>query len=234
MHEDVTMTPKADITLQKFLCADRAARRERKSLAFSPFSLSREFSKRLRGERGLFWRHASCGLVALLLTTFDVTASGAAEALLRPMKNPVPASAFMLRDMDGKLVSLRDFEGKVVLLNFWATWCTPCRKEMPAMEQLYRTYGTEGLVVVGVSVDRGAPGDVKAFAEKLKITFPILHDRDSIISQLYSNPGVPSSYLIDRQGRIVYRVLGEYDWFSPEARDAVKGLLQKSRKNNEG
>ena len=228
------MIPKADITLQKFLCADRATRREQKSLAFSPFSLSREFSKRLRGERGSFWRRASCGLIALLLTTFGVTASGAAEALLRPMKNPVPASAFMLRDLDGKLTSLDDFEGKVVLLNFWATWCSSCSKEMPAMEQLYQAYRAEGFVIVGVSVDRGAPGDVKAFAEKLKITFPILHDRDSIISQLYSNPGVPVSYLIDRRGRIAYRVLGEYDWSSPEARTAVKTLLQGTGRGSEG
>ena len=146
------------------------------------------------------------------------------------MKSPLPASAFMLRDLNGKLVSLGDFDGKVVLLNFWATWCSPCRKEMPAMEQLYQTYAAEGFVIVGVSVDQGAPGEVKAFAEQLKITFPILHDRDSIISRLYSNPGVPSSYLIDRQGRIAYRVLGEYDWFSAEAREAVKGLLKAAIK----
>lgn len=206
----------------------------RKGLAFPPFALSRGFFIRLRSDWGIFLRYARKGLAALLLIAFGMTAAGAAGATLRPMKNPIPASTFMLRDLDDKLVSLRDFEGKVVLLNFWATWCTPCRKEMPAMEQLYQTYSAEGFVVVGVSVDQGAPGSVKAFAEKLKITFPILHDRDSIISRLYSNPGVPSSYLIDRQGRITYHVLGEYDWFSPEARDAVKGLLQKSRKNNEG
>src|SRR3989338_8003741 len=167
------------------------------------------------------------GLVTLLLIALSATASGAADENLRPMKNPVPASAFMLRDLNGKLTSLGDFEGKVLLLNFWATWCANCIKEMSAMQQLYQTYSTEGLVVVGVSVDRSAPSEVKAFAEKLKISFPILHDRDSIISRLYSNPGVPVSYLIDRQGRIAYRVLGEYDLFSPHAREAVKGLLQE-------
>jgi peroxiredoxin len=171
------------------------------------------------------------GLIALLLAAFSVSAVTASAGELRPVKNPAPASAFMLRDLNGKLVSLSDFEGKVVLLNFWATWCSSCRKEMPAMEQLYQTYSTKGLAIVGVSVDQASPGDVSAFAEKLKITFPILHDRDSIISRLYSNPGVPSSYLIDRQGRIVYRVLGEYDWFSPEARNTVQALLEEARKN---
>jgi hypothetical protein len=68
----------------------------------------------------------------------------------------------------------------------------------------------------------------------LKLTFPVLHDRDSIISRLYNNPGVPVSYLLDREGRIVYRVLGEYDWYSPEARETVKALLQETRKNSEG
>lgn len=167
------------------------------------------------------------GFAALLLIAFSITASGAADEKLRSMKNPVSASAFMLRDLNGKLTSLGDFEGKVLLLNFWATWCANCLKEMPALQQLYQTYSAEGLAVVGVSVDHGAPGEVKEFAEKLKISFPILHDRDSIISRLYSNPGVPVSYLIDRQGRIAYRVLGDYDWFSPQARDAVKGLLQE-------
>src|SRR3989338_6391370 len=164
---------------------------------------------------------------ALLLIALSTTASGAADEKLRPVKSPVPASAFMLRDLNGKLTSQGDFEGKVVLLNFWATWCANCIKEMSAIQQLYQTYSAEGLVVVGVSVDHSAPGEVKAFAEKLKINFPILHDRDSIISRLYSNPGVPVSYLIDRQGRIAYRVLGEYDLFSPHAREAVKGLLQE-------
>lgn len=154
-------------------------------------------------------------------------ASGAAGVPLKPAKNLLPADNFTLRDLNGKLVSLKGFEGRVVLLNFWATWCSPCLKEMPTMERLYQAYSAKGLVVVGVSVDRSGPGAVREFAQKLKITFPILHDRDMLTSGHYSNPGVPSSYLIDRQGRIAYRVLGEYDWFSSEAREAVNALLRK-------
>lgn len=171
------------------------------------------------------------GLIALSLSAISV-AAGAGE--LRPLKNPSPASAFMLRDVDGKLVSLRDFEGKVVLLNFWATWCANCRKEMPAMERLYQSLRADGFAIVAISVDQAATEKVKAFAEELKLTFPVLHDRDSIISRLYSNPGVPVSYLVNREGRIVYRVVGEYDWYSPEARETVKALLQGSSKNSEG
>ena len=189
---------------------------------------------RLRSDWGIFLRPARKGLAVLLLLAFAMTAFGAQKGELRPMKNPAPASAFMLRDLDGKLTSLADFEGKVVLLNFWATWCANCRSEMPAMERLYQSLRADGFEIVAISVDQVSTEKVKAFAEELKLTFPVLHDRDSIISNLYSNPGVPVSYLIDRQGRIVYRVLGEYDWYSPEARGTVKTLLQETSKNSEG
>lgn len=165
----------------------------------------------------------------LLLASLGAAAFDAAGGPLLPVKNPVPADVFTVRDLSGKLVSLGDFKGKVVLLNFWATWCAPCAKEMPSMERLYQAYGAKGLVIVGMSVDTGAPHDVKAFAQKLKVTFPILHDRDSIVSRHYSIPGVPVSYLIDRKGRVAYRVLGEYDWFASEAHEAVKALLQGNR-----
>ena len=174
------------------------------------------------------------GLIALLLSVVGVATVTASAGELRPLRNPAPADAFMLRDVDGKLTSLADFEGKVVLLNFWATWCANCRKEMSAMERLYQSLRAEGFEIVAISVDQVSAEKVKAFAEELKLTFPVLHDRDSIISSLYSNPGVPVSYLIDRRGRITHRVLGEYDWFSQEARTAVKGLLQEKHKAHEG
>jgi peroxiredoxin len=164
-------------------------------------------------------------LAALLFAAAVGAAAPEAAAPLLPMRNPVAADAFTVRDLSGKAVSLGEFKGKVVLLNFWATWCAPCAKEMPSMERLYQAYRAKGLVIVGMSVDTSAPQEVKAFAQKLKITFPILHDRDSIVSRHYSIPGVPVSYLIDRKGRVAYRVLGEYDWFAPDAHEAVKALL---------
>lgn len=179
-------------------------------------------------------RFIRLGLIALLISAFGVATVTAAAGKLQPVKNPAPASAFTLRDANGKLTSLADFEGKVVLLNFWATWCVNCRKEMPAMERLYQSVRADGFEIVAVSVDRVSTEKVKAFAQELKLTFPVLHDRDSIISSLYSNPGVPVSYLIDRRGRITHRVLGEYDWSSTEARAAVKGLLQETGSSNEG
>lgn len=94
------------------------------------------------------------------------------------------------------------------------------------MQQLYQAYKDKGLEIVAVSVDTASTGEVRAFVEELGLTFPVLHDRDSLVSRLYSNPGVPSSYLIDPQGKVAYRVLGEYDWFGENAKNTVEKLLQ--------
>ena len=166
-------------------------------------------------------------LVLLLPLVFTVHAAEAKPgAELRAVKRPIPATDFYLRDLDGKLVRLSDFHGKVLLLNFWATWCPPCRKEMPAMQQLYQAYRDKGLEIVAVSVDTTSPAELRAFVNELGLTFTVLHDRDSLVSRLYSNPGVPSSYLINAQGKLAYRVLGEYDWFGENAKNTVEKLLQ--------
>lgn len=98
------------------------------------------------------------------------------------------------------------------------------------MQQLYQAYRDKGLEIIAVSVDTAPTARVKAFVEKLGLTFTVLHDRDSLISRLYSNPGVPSTYLIDSQGKLAYRVLGEYDWTSEKATMTIKALLQAVNK----
>jgi peroxiredoxin len=145
---------------------------------------------------------------------------------LRPIKGMVTAADFILKDLSGKPVRFSEFKGKVVLLNFWTTWCPPCRVEMPAMERLYQAYRDDGLVVVAVSMDRSPADKVKAFVEELGLNFPVLHDRDERVARLYSVPGVPTSYIVDARGRIMYRALGEYDWFGPTAKSTVEDLLR--------
>ena len=93
------------------------------------------------------------------------------------------------------------------------------------MEQLYRAYKDRGLVVLAVSQDQAPLATVRSFAEELKLSFPVWHDRDGLVGKQYSVPGVPASYLIGRDGRIAWRVLGEYNWYSPEAHAAVETLL---------
>jgi peroxiredoxin len=122
-------------------------------------------------------------------------------------------------------VSLEDYRGSVTLVNIWATWCLPCRDEMPSMETLYDSLATRGFRIAAVSIDEGSPEDVVAFAQKLGLTFDILHDRDGTIQQLYQTTGVPESFLLDRRGILVKRVIGAHDWSSPANRSTVERLL---------
>lgn len=126
----------------------------------------------------------------------------------------------------GDSVSLRaDYDGKVVLVNVWATWCLPCRLEMPAMERLYQEYKDDGFRIAAVSVDEDSPERVRAFAEELGLTFDILHDRSNLIQPAYQTIGLPQSYLIDKQGKIQLVAIGEERWDSDVHRARVAALL---------
>ncbi len=149
----------------------------------------------------------------------------AAAGELKPVKGAIIAGDFVARDLSGRAVKFAELRGRVILLNFWATWCPPCRKEMPSMERLHQRYKERGLVVLAVSQDQAGSREVKAFADELKLSFPVWHDRDGLVGRQYSIPGVPTSYLIARDGRVAYRALGEYDWNGNEARRAVEALL---------
>ena len=122
-------------------------------------------------------------------------------------------------------VSLEDYRGSVTLVNIWATWCLPCREEMPSMQALYDSLGTRGFRIAAISIDEGSPEDVAAFAGKLGLTFDILHDRSGTIERLYQTTGVPESFLLDRRGILVKRVIGAHDWASPANRSTVERLL---------
>jgi cytochrome c biogenesis protein CcmG, thiol:disulfide interchange protein DsbE len=124
-------------------------------------------------------------------------------------------------------VSLEDYGGSVTLVNIWATWCLPCREEMPSMQKLYDSLNTRGFRIAAISIDEGSPEDVTAFAQKLDLTFDILHDRSGKIEQLYQTTGVPESFLLDRRGILVKRVIGAHDWSSPANIAAVQRLLDQ-------
>jgi cytochrome c biogenesis protein CcmG/thiol:disulfide interchange protein DsbE len=123
-------------------------------------------------------------------------------------------------------VSLREAsEGKVTLVNIWATWCIPCRAEMPAMEKLYKTLGERGFRILAVSIDDGSPADVQSFVTELGLTFDILHDRSGEIQRVFQTTGVPESFLLDRNGVIVKKVIGEHPWSSPSNQRIISDLL---------
>lgn len=119
------------------------------------------------------------------------------------------APPYYARDLAGDSVSIAEFRGKVVLLNVWATWCHPCREEIPYLQSLYEEHGARGFVVAGVSVDTyGQDSDVRAFTQDFGMTYPIWRDPDERIQALYLAFGVPSTYLIDRQGTLRWKHLG--------------------------
>jgi peroxiredoxin len=139
-----------------------------------------------------------------------------------------PAPNFQAIDLATRdSVSLEDYRGSVTLVNIWATWCLPCRDEMPSMQTLYDSLATRGFRIAAISIDEGSPEDVTAFARKLGLTFDILHDRSGKVERLYQTTGVPESFLLDRRGVLVKRVIGAHDWSSPANRGAVERLLEQ-------
>jgi peroxiredoxin len=126
----------------------------------------------------------------------------------------------------GDSVSLHQASnGQVTLVNIWATWCIPCRDEMPAIERLYRELGPKGLRVIAVSIDEGDVRDVASFVNELGLTFEILQDRSGAIQRVYQTTGVPESFLLDKDGLIVKKVIGEHPWGSPSNQRLVADLL---------
>ena len=139
-------------------------------------------------------------------------------------KPPVPAPDFTLENLEGESVRLADFRGKFVLLNFWATWCPPCVREMPSMQRLGKRFKDRPFVVLGISLDtsKDAP-KVKAFIKRLKLTFPMSLDPNSRISEKYGARDLPATFLIDPLGRVILAAKGERDWYSKE----IVGYLEE-------
>ena len=119
-----------------------------------------------------------------------------------------PAPDFKLKTLDGKEVSLSDYRGKVVLINFWATWCPPCREEMPLFERIYRKYKNKGFEILAIGTD-GSVEPVKKFVKEYKLSFPVLFDNANVVA-LYQVQGLPTSFLVGRDGKILKVRLGEY------------------------
>lgn len=139
-----------------------------------------------------------------------------------------PAPDFDLPILDdSKRVRLSDYRGKVVFLNFWATWCKPCKEEMPSMEVLYKHFEKEGLVVLAVSIDRvTTKKDIPPFVTSLGLTFPILIDSWGQTDKRYKLMGVPETYIIDQQGILREKVIGPRDWTRLDSLQVLTGLLK--------
>lgn len=126
----------------------------------------------------------------------------------------------------GESIAFREhYAGHVTLVNVWATWCEPCKEEIPALDSLYRALQDRGFRIAAVSIDTGDSSSVRAFLDPFGVAFDILHDPDGRIQQLYQTTGVPESFLIDRDGHILRIVYGAHPWASPANRRIVEELL---------
>jgi thiol-disulfide isomerase/thioredoxin len=140
--------------------------------------------------------------------------------------NPRPAPALAFEDAAGDPLTLEDFRGKVVVLNLWATWCGPCRKEMPSLDRLQAQYGPEGLDVLPLSLDRGDLDQIQAFYDEVGIrNLKIYRDPTGGASRALSAFGLPTTIVLDRDGREVGRVLGPAEWDGDEALATLRAIL---------
>jgi len=168
-------------------------------------------------------------LIALLSISFALQADWQQPELshnLTVIKDIIPAVDFELHDMDEEKIKLSNYKGKVVLLNFWATWCPPCIREMPSMERLHQQVDAEGFKVIAVNQMEDID-QVFAFTGQLEVdpTFIILFDKTSSVSRDYAVRGLPTTYLIDKEGQIRYRAVGGREFDHPEVIKIIEQLM---------
>jgi peroxiredoxin len=175
-------------------------------------------------------------LSAIVALAWGVVAAGPALAWARDplfqamevthVAGGAPAPEFSLPTADGKALALTQLRGEVVFLNFWATWCPPCRVEMPSMERLHREFKEQGLAVLAVDIGE-SPRQVTRFMKEFRLTFPALLDTDSEVASRYRVQGIPATFLIDRRGRLVGSARGARDWASPNGKALMRSLLEQ-------
>ncbi|MBM4307812.1 MAG: TlpA family protein disulfide reductase [Deltaproteobacteria bacterium] len=166
----------------------------------------------------------------ILILLFLHSPAGAIETLLlkaeiKPIKGNPAAPLFNLEDLGGKKVSLKQYKGQVVFLNFWATWCGPCKEEMPSMEALYQKFKEGGFAFLAISVDYEEKRIVKEFIQKHRYTFPVLIDPKCVTLDLYGVKGIPTTILIDKKGKMIGRITGPKDWKNPEIENILNQLV---------
>ena len=172
------------------------------------------------------------GAILVFLEHFTETPISIADIQTKKIFNEKKSSvgyfapSFKLRNIKGNYESLDSYRGGVVVLNFWATWCAPCRIEMPSFEKLYRRYRSEGVTVLAITLDKNSENKIKSFVDEYGLSFPILLDEKGEVERLYPSMTIPFTYIIDRQGRIVARVDGAKNWESSETFEAIEYLLK--------
>lgn len=166
-------------------------------------------------------------LVVVCLVVYRMASQSGSPVLAvpTPQERALFTVDFILPDAQGHLVRLSDLRGRPVLINLWATWCYPCRAEMPSMNALYKDYQAKGLAIVAIATDAAGKSVVAPFIQAYRLTFPVLLDPQNMLGAQLQVPGLPTSYLLDKRGRIVGFEIGERDWNSRQVRHLLDQLL---------
>jgi peroxiredoxin len=179
---------------------------------------------------GTFFRCLS--VILILLVSFSFTAEGGEDDFYSKMKiNPIKGNRkvpdFSLTDLNGKGVEIKEFKGKVIFLNFWATWCGPCKEEMPSLEILHRQFKEKSFVLLTISVDYEGTKPIQEFINKNQYTFPVLLDPKGETLDLFEVKGIPTTFLIDKKGKMLGKAIGPRDWKSIEVVSLLNLLIEK-------
>ena len=182
-------------------------------------------SKSQQTYRNLFW----CLIIVLVeFFTLSVPVFGDNRYMeklgILAFDEKIEAPDFTLENLEGKEVSLKDYRGKIVFLNFWATWCPPCRLEMPSMNRLYNEYKDKGFVILAINLRENADR-ARTYRDQEELDFPILLDRDGEVGLMFGVRSIPATYLIDRTGTVIGGALGPRDWAGRDAFKLIDHLL---------
>ena len=171
------------------------------------------------------YRLASLVFFMFLLPVWLTGTQALAGQGLQPLKKLPEAPGFALPDLDGKTLQLSDLKGKVVVVNFWATWCPPCRAEMPSMERASAALKKHNVVFVGVHVG-GNEDKVWTFVTDLSLSFPIVLDKGGKVSRKWPMRGLPTTFVVDTGGRIAYQAIGGREWGDKELMEKIAKLAE--------
>ena len=161
--------------------------------------------------------------VSVMLLTLFIQPIQANDMLMDPMPAAKPAPDFNLMGMDGETHTLEDLKGKFVLVNFWATWCNPCKVEMPLLEKLHQTLKSEKFTVLGLHVGPG-PENIEEFKKLMPISFPIYVDMDLEVN--WGVPGLPTTFLMNPEGKLIYRAVGKREFASDDMVNFLKSQIE--------
>ena len=161
-------------------------------------------------------------LMIMLVLCLFFPSIGKAQQFLSPIPGTPPARDFELKDLDGELHKLSAYKGKIVIVNFWATWCPPCRAEIPSMQRAWNILKEKNVVMLAIHVG-GNEDKVWSFLTDFDIDFPVLMDSRSRVSRRWPLMGLPTTFVIDPQGRIALRAIGGRKWDKP---DLIKSILK--------